>query len=168
MAEIIIRPYELKDFTAVSDIFWETTTRTEFANADERSAFRRFYLDSYLSQVAWVAESEGRVLGYIVATLDTLKDKAQWSAHLSLFEDLYERYPAHLHINFRPEARGLGLGSQLVAALENDLKQRGVPGLHLITAATARNVSFYLKNGFSHRVERLYNGKPLLLLGKTL
>jgi hypothetical protein len=56
----------------------------------------------------------------------------------------------------------------LIEELEADLQKIGVAGLHLITLSGARNVSFYQRLGFQHKVERLWNGKPLLFLGKTL
>jgi GNAT superfamily N-acetyltransferase len=168
MAQVIIRPYQTGDHEAVQEIFWETTTRTQFASINERVEFQEKYLESYLSQISLVAELNSVVVGYIVAAPTTSQDGAYWSEHLSLFADLYERYPAHLHVNCAEEARGHGIGSRLVERLESDLTGLGVGGLHLITLAGARNVSFYQKLGFLHKVERLWNGKPLLFLGKTL
>lgn len=168
MAQVIVRPYKTSDHEAVQDIFWETTTRTQFSSINERVEFQEKYLESYLSELALVAELDGSVVGYIVASITTNIEGAYWSEHLALFDDLYERYPAHLHINCAEEARGHGIGSRLVEQLESALKGPGVGGLHLITLAGARNVSFYQKLGFNHKVERLWNGKPLLFLGKTL
>ena len=95
------------------------------------------------------------------------------AAHIPLFDDLYDAYPAHLHINLTSAARGHGLGGRLIAALEENLRSTGVPGLHLVTDPHARNVSFYRKNGFTHAVERPLTTSdghtaPLLLLGKEL
>lgn len=173
MAQILRAPQVPGAFTSIAEIFWETSARTQFESPQERVDFQNRYLDLYTDQFpqhVLVAVAEARVLGYILGVPDTAGAKSilQANAHLALFEDLYQRYPAHLHINFRAEARGMGLGTSLVAAYENHLVGLGVKGLHLITTATARNVSFYQKNGFSHRVERLWNGTPLLLLGKTL
>lgn len=168
MAQILVRPYQDTDHEFVQDIFWETSTRTQFASINERVDFQQKYLESYLSELALVAELNQSVVGYIVASTTTHIEGASWSEHLSLFDDLYQRYPAHLHINCAEEARGSGIGSRLVERLESDLKGLGVGGLHLITLAGARNVSFYQKLGFSHKIERIWNGKPLLFLGKTL
>lgn len=168
MAQILIRPYQITDHESLQDIFWETTTRTQFTSINERVAFQEKYLESYLYQLAFVAQIEDQVVGYIVSAPQTHPQGLYWSEHLSLFDDLYERYPAHLHINCTEKARGHGVGSLLVTKLESELKSRGARGLHLITLAGARNVSFYQKLGFSHKVERLWGGKPLLFLGKTL
>jgi ribosomal protein S18 acetylase RimI-like enzyme len=42
-------------------------------------------------------------------------------------------YPAHLHINLLPAARGLGLGRKLMEAYINQLKELGIPGVYLQT-----------------------------------
>ncbi len=156
----------------VTEIFWETSSRTEFASPGEKASFQGRYLDVYLDHYphhAWVALLDGEVLGYIVGAPDTLgaADVRAANPHLAVFEDMFARYPAHLHINLTARARGQGVGGLLMQALEAQLRQERVPGLHLITSPTARNVSFYLKNGFTHRVERLWEGRPLLMLGKS-
>jgi ribosomal protein S18 acetylase RimI-like enzyme len=164
----VIRSYGPQDFSQLVDIFWETSARQNFSSDQEKAAFRHQYLDAYLNDVVLVATEGERVLGYILCQLDTLAHQSEWSPHLALFADLYEQYPAHLHINFRSESRGGGLGSALVVALEKMLAQRNIKGLHLITAAHARNVSFYNKNGFSHQVAREWKSSALLFMGKTL
>jgi len=168
MGSGVIRPYEASDFAQLVEIFWETSARTEFASEQEKLAFRQQYLDAYLSDVILVATAGPRVLGYVLCQTDTLGQRSQWPPHLHLFADLYAEFPAHLHINFRAEARGTGLGSALIGALEELLVQCGKKGLHLITAASARNVSFYNKNGFNRQEARDWKGTSLLFMGKTL
>lgn len=159
--------------SAIQEIFWETSARSDFETPLERQEFLERYLllytRDYPEQVL-VAVENNEVLGYILGVPDTKAASKILSAnaHLELFEELYERYPAHLHINFRSKARGRGLGSLLIQAFEEHLRGQGVNGLHLITSATARNVGFYLKNGFAHKVEKLWNGRPILFLGKKL
>ncbi len=167
MAPGLIRPYQSSDYSRVVDIFWETSARREFSSTLEKEKFQQQYLDDYLTQIALVYETQ-TVAGYVVATLDTLGMREKWPLHLNLFEDLYARYPAHLHINLASGLRGQGVGSQLLAALEKVLGEHKCTGVHLITSGAARNVSFYLQNDYSHKVERLWNDHPLLLLGKTL
>ncbi|GAA1739433.1 GNAT family N-acetyltransferase [Microbacterium paludicola] len=43
-------------------------------------------------------------------------------------------YPAHLHIDLLPEAQGRGLGRRLIETLLDELRRRGVPGLHLVAS----------------------------------
>jgi ribosomal protein S18 acetylase RimI-like enzyme len=58
-------------------------------------------------------------------------------------------YPAHLHINLLPRAQGLGLGRALIERLVGQLRERGVPGLHLgVSGTNARAIAFYEHLGF--------------------
>lgn len=168
MGACLIRRYEAQDKTQVEEIFWETSGRTEFASAEERRLFQHQYLDDYLSQVVWVAVEGTSVLGYILAQLDTLATESSWAAHLHLFRDHYQQYPAHLHINCHSAAQGKGLGGKLLVALEQELSSQGVKGLHLITSATARNVGFYKKYGYLEISRQPWKATELLLLGKIL
>lgn len=43
------------------------------------------------------------------------------------------QYPAHLHINLLPGWRGLGLGRSLIEAYLCQLRELGIPGVHLHT-----------------------------------
>ena len=59
------------------------------------------------------------------------------------------RWPAHLHIDLLPEARGIGLGAALMERWLHQLRQLGSPGCHLATIAeNARAVSFFERSGF--------------------
>lgn len=164
----MIRPYQASDLTQVEEIFWETSARKEFANEQERRQFQHQYLDVYLSQIAFVAIEGEQVLGYIIAQQDTLASESSWAAHLALFQDCYGQYPAHLHINCRSAAQGKGFGGQLLAALEHHLARLGASGVHLITAASARNVHFYKKYGYLEVARRPWKEVELLVLGKIL
>lgn len=60
------------------------------------------------------------------------------------------RYPAHLHIDLLPAARGHGLGRALVDRFTNELRARGVPGLFLgVSAQNAGAVGFYRHLGMT-------------------
>jgi ribosomal protein S18 acetylase RimI-like enzyme len=71
-------------------------------------------------------------------------------------------YPAHLHLNLVPAARGLGLGRALLGAYLERLAARGTRGVHLST--TDRNgaaLRLYERSGFSvaaRRETRAYRG----------
>ena len=59
------------------------------------------------------------------------------------------RYPAHLHINLLPEARGTGLGAGLMRAWLDRLRSLGVPGCHLGTLHENENaIGFFTHQGF--------------------
>ncbi len=60
-----------------------------------------------------------------------------------------DAYPAHLHINVAKAWRGCGLGRGLMSAYLNQLRELGLPGVHLGT--TDRNVTackMYERFGF--------------------
>jgi GNAT superfamily N-acetyltransferase len=59
------------------------------------------------------------------------------------------RYPAHLHIDLLPVLQGRGVGRQMMDRLLDELRARGVPGVHLgVDARNERAVGFYEHLGF--------------------
>ena len=63
--------------------------------------------------------------------------------------ELAERYPAHLHIDLLERARGTGMGRALVDRLLAELRERGVPGVHLgVDEANVNAIGFYAHVGF--------------------
>ena len=178
-------------YRAAEAVFWETAKRSEFDGEEQRRAYCRMYFDYYwehapgLFLLALARESAAdveldtdgkpRVLGYICSVADTRDhpELYELAPHIPLFDDLYDRYPAHLHINLIAASRGHGLGGKMIAALEARLRgdvpivQEGsaarsasipAPGLHLVTGAGARNTSFYRKNGFVDEYPRRLGG----------
>ncbi|WP_034520229.1 GNAT family N-acetyltransferase [Actinomadura rifamycini] len=64
------------------------------------------------------------------------------------FDD--SRWPAHLHINVAPEARGTGAADGLVNAWLDRLRATGSPGCHLQTLTeNTRAVRFFRRMGFT-------------------
>lgn len=64
------------------------------------------------------------------------------------FDDV--RWPAHLHINVAPEARGTGVAAGLMDRWFDRLKEAGSPGCHLQTLAeNTRAVRFFERMGFA-------------------
>lgn len=69
------------------------------------------------------------------------------SVHDYTFED--PAFPAHLHINLLPEARGRGAGGRLVRRWLDQLRVAGVAGCHLQTMAENHDaVAFFEALGF--------------------
>jgi len=59
------------------------------------------------------------------------------------------RWPAHLHIDLLPAARGAGMGTELMRTWLTRLRARGVPGCHLGTMAENRTaIAFFEHLGF--------------------
>ncbi|MDT0158442.1 GNAT family N-acetyltransferase [Microbacterium sp. ARD32] len=130
-----------------------------------------------------VESDDGRTIGYVVATDDTdafetwFRDE-WWPGVAARYpfsgEDEATRedgiigyatargpgrekhtaqYPAHLHIDLLPETQGQGLGRRLIETLFDELRRRGVPGLHL--GMNPENVgagAFYERIGM-HRLD---------------
>lgn len=130
--------------------------------------------------LSWVVEADdGRTIGYIVATDDTdafeqwfrdewwprIAERHPRPAHAAsreekLVEYAYGRgpgtepnaieYPAHLHIDLLPETQGLGLGRRLIETLFDELRRRGVAGLHLgMDPANTSAAAFYERIGLA-------------------
>jgi GNAT superfamily N-acetyltransferase len=90
--------------------------------------------------------------------LDTLKGGDVPSGELA-----DPRWPAHLHINLLPAARGKGAGRGLIEAWLARLRGLGSPGCHLGTLAENRNgIAFFRSVGFEP------HGPPCLVPGMRL
>lgn len=131
----------------------------------------------------FVAEVDGQVVGYIIGAANQRKYQRQVvsSLILGLWRNLrplnllpatlpylwriaryptphadWRAYPAHLHINLLPQARGLRLGEQLLQAYLLDLSERGVPGMQLSTTTENRAaLGLYRKAGFQELLTRV-------------
>jgi ribosomal protein S18 acetylase RimI-like enzyme len=58
-------------------------------------------------------------------------------------------YPAHLHIDLAERVRGLGLGRVLIERLLQELRARGIGGVHLgVDAENTNGIAFYEHLGF--------------------
>ena len=66
-------------------------------------------------------------------------------------EEVVAEYPAHLHLDLLPVLQGKGVGRIMMELLLEELRERGVPAVHL--GADARNhhaIGFYEHLGFTH------------------
>lgn len=112
-----------------------------------------------------------KLLGYLMCEPESTKALPHYqvrNATYAVFQDLFSEYPAHLHMNSHPDARGKGVGSALIAELVRRLEAAHVGGVHLITAPKQRNVEFYRKNGFTEEIQREWRGYPLLFMGRKI
>jgi len=81
-----------------------------------------------------------------------------------VFQNLYGEFPAHLHVNLAPEAQRRGIGSQLLAAYEGNLRSKGVPGYHLgVGAENQVGIGFYRKMGLTQLDVFPRYGKPMVI-----
>ncbi|MBI4570139.1 MAG: GNAT family N-acetyltransferase [Planctomycetes bacterium] len=76
---------------------------------------------------------------------DTVRDRRGYAGRF-----LDARWPAHLHMNLLPEARGGGLGRALMDAFIEHVAAAGVPGIHLETLAeNTWAIAFFRAMGFT-------------------
>jgi ribosomal protein S18 acetylase RimI-like enzyme len=146
------------------------------------------YLVGQLEHALVVADTEG-VAGYCLAAPDTrafeawaeaawwpvmreqypiLDDSSRDAETIRLFhapglasDVVVEAYPAHLHIDLLPRARGQGFGRDLIERQLASLQRAGSRGVHLEVGTDNTNaIAFYRHIGFEE-VER-YEGSILM------
>ncbi len=170
-ASLEIRKFRDSDELEVRDVFFQTSTKKNFLDQDEKEKFFYKYLGLYLEhypEFAYVSSID-QVIGYCVGSPQTnYLDLIRLQPHLSLFEDLFAQFPAHLHINFLPDFQGKGLGSKLLLAFEAELAGRNIAGVHIMTSSKSRNVAFYRRLGFTFECERESKDGAILFMGKLL
>jgi ribosomal protein S18 acetylase RimI-like enzyme len=80
---------------------------------------------------------------------------AEWRAVRGAPRSSLDGYPAHLHINLLPEARGRGVGERLVKAFLAEAGRRGLPGVHVTVLEENRAARrFFEKLGFAPLMRR--------------
>jgi ribosomal protein S18 acetylase RimI-like enzyme len=71
----------------------------------------------------------------------------------------FDKYPAHLHINLRQGFRGRGLGRRLIEHFRGQVRELGLPGIHLVAWGDNQGGRrFFEAMGF-----RLLREQPLVL-----
>ncbi len=196
---IAVRPYRGTDREAVRAIAysagymgdppdWYWRDVTSFADI-----WTAYYTDCE-PESAFVAESGGRVVGYLLGCVESARApspivalgrqvirrflllRAGTAGFLwrSIWDTVRERgsptgeiddprWPSHLHMNLLGEARGCGVGAQLMRAWLSRLREVKSPGCHLATLAeNTRAVGFFERMGFRHL------GSPVLVPGMRL
>ncbi len=158
----------------IDAIFFEASATKSFAGEAERQAFRERWLGRYLAREgewAYLAMAgDGKVAGYLIGSVRDPVGGAGYSgnAYCKAFAALTSDYPAHLHVNLAPAHRNRGIGGRLIAAFALDAARAGAKGVHVVTAAGARNVGFYERNGFRPLALSKLGESELVLLGRRL
>ena len=156
----------------VEEIFFLSSSLKNFSSEDRRQAFYKRWCGDYQSlypQEFFIIMDDDIVLGYLSGCSDSTQALSCLNIPgFSVFQDFFESFPAHLHINFHPDARGKGLGSILMNHYMNHLKLHHVTGVHLVTSPNVQNVNFYMRLGFNKTETRDFNGTPLYFMGRTL
>lgn len=153
-------------------IFYVSSSLKEFSSVESKIAFFKRWCGDYMSLFPdqfFIMKENQKVLGYLSGCNDSKAASALVTVPgFSVFSELFEKYPAHFHINLIPESRGRGLGSKLVEHYCEYLKFLHVKGVHLVTSAGAENISFYQRLNFDHEVQRQFNQMNLLFMGKIV
>ncbi len=159
---------------AIEEIFFLSAARQDFATAEDRHDFLTrwtgYYRECEPEGVFLAMASHGRVAGYLMGCADSRGALRLYRdiSHYRLFEDCFEAYPAHFHVNCHPGFRNRGIGARLVETYITHCVRAGLPGVHVVTVPGARNVSFYRRCGLDVAVTRSWQGKELLLLAARL
>lgn len=160
--------------SALDGIFFEASGTKSFASGAARAAFRERWLGRYLRTYPdWVylaLDGGGAVSGYLLGCLDDPAKTPMFDdiGYFKNFAALTARFPAQLHVNLAPAARGQGAGSRLVSAFAGDARKTGCPGVHVVTGRGLRNAGFYERQGFHEEGHIDWQGRDLVFLARSL
>jgi len=168
---------ELRDLLPqVREIFFLVSSRKKFSTEAEKEEFflrwTAFYLENCLDEF-WVAidSKSNRLLGYLMGCRQSQSAidyfKKELPSQLT-FQERFDEYPAHFHINCHPKMHGQGIGSILIHQYIDHLAKMKISGVHIITSKGAPNINFYKKNGLEECQEKQWKGHNLIFLGKKL
>ncbi|MFV0368029.1 MAG: GNAT family N-acetyltransferase [Hyphomicrobiaceae bacterium] len=171
-------PHDTELIAALDAIFYEASHTKSFESEGVREAFRHRWLGRYLddfpelSQVLFVGGTivPETLAGYVIGAHHdpALTDRYDDIGYFPLLADLTRRFPAHLHINLRHDLRGRGYGAVLIERFVEDVRDAGLPGVHVVTGAGLRNVGFYKRNGFEFSRTFPWKGNELVFLGRDV
>ena len=159
---MLIRTYEDRDRERVEEI----CVITDNSHLERNLLFTlycHYYID-YEKENCFVAEEDGKAVGYIISAKDNKVWKDRFTSILdsstpeirekglesiSGYLPFYAQYPAHLHIDIDPDYQRMGIGHRLMDALLAHYKNQGVKGVMLgVDPNNTKGVSFYKKYGF--------------------
>ena len=161
---MIIRQYVDRDRERVEEIC-EITDNSHLERNLLLTLYCHYYI-TYEKENCFVAELDGKVVGYIISAEDTKTWIDRFSSNLLSsstpliwekgiestkgYLPYYPEYPAHLHIDIDPEYQRMGIGKAMMDALLSHYKEKGVKGVMLgVDPENIKGVSFYKKYGFT-------------------
>jgi GNAT superfamily N-acetyltransferase len=157
---------------SLKHIFFTSSHTKSFDSEEAKEKFFMTWAGNYLKeypQYFYFAFEDDFLLGYLCGcpnSHDAVKNLK--IPGLAVFENEFEKYPAHLHINCHPESRGKGVGRKLIETYVEDLKKNNVPGLHIITGEDADNIKFYEKTNFDYKTLKPFKNVNLCFMGRDL
>lgn len=160
---IFIRPAANADWPRIRELCCLTGDNGNPIDKSRWETFAEKWIGPYqalLPEWAFVAEAEGKVVGYLTGCPNSaaFRDCARTRfalPQLAVEERfpapararLEREFPAHLHVNLEASVRGTGVGKMLLDAFVARLRDEKIPGLHAFCGADP--LAYYLKNGFS-------------------
>ncbi len=141
-------PNDIPPLLALVRRYWEFEGIEGFAALRIELVLQRLLAEPRLGAI-WVAESDGRLVGYLIAVLVLSVE------HRGLMAEIDEFFVL-------PEARSRGVGRQLLAAAETALAARGCVRLQLqLRVANSEARAFYEHRGYTARAGYELLDKPL-------
>jgi GNAT superfamily N-acetyltransferase len=141
-------PNDIPPLLALVRRYWEFQGIEGFAALRIELVLQRLLAEPRLGAI-WVAESDGRLVGYLIAVLVLSVE------HRGLMAEIDEFFVL-------PEARSRGVGRQLLAAAETALAARGCVRLQLqLGVANSEARAFYQRRGYIARAGYELLDKPL-------
>ena len=170
---ITIRPYDKKDFRYIQDICMATSALANDDTPINRVMLCAMYCDYYLDnqgEHCFVAVDENDIpVGYVLCAVDvgnydeqmserylplvrkiSSKHFFEYNAEIKIAERYVRSgYTAHLHIDILSDYHRQGIGTELIKALENHLKEMFVEGIHIVCSSKNKTAcAFYEKMGY--------------------
>ncbi len=157
----------------IEEIFFLSSSERTFDTDDARQRFLEawtgYYRESEPDGILLYLAPDGRVAGYLTGCRDSRTATRLYADIDSyrVFEDQFDTYPAHFHVNCHPDHRNRRIGGRLVEAFLDDCRGRGLTGVHVVTAEGARNIGFYRRCGFETIARRRWRDRDLVCLGRA-
>lgn len=132
------------DVEALTDLRWKWRVEERGESGMDRAEFSahfRSWVESHdQSHPAWVGRLDGPVVGMAwLAVLERIPSPGSPRRRSGSLQSVY----------VRPEARSLGLGARLVAAVIDEAVRRELE--YIVVHPTERAISLYRRAGFSER-----------------
>jgi GNAT superfamily N-acetyltransferase len=151
---MLIRPATIEDIAGIASLvqrYWEYESVEGFDRPRIETALGALLAEPDRG-ACWVAETEGRLCGYLLAAF---MFSLEHGGSMAEIDELFVSW----------EMRSLGVGALLLARAEGELAQRGLVRLQLqVGVANERARNFYARHGFRRRAGYELLDKPLASL----
>ncbi len=174
---MVIRKYKEKDYEQVKFICLNDMLNNEKADTLIKYVelmFCRYYIEIEPDCCFVAVDENDKPVGYIYGAKNFDDYQTEMKKYLQPISELdngvflpdalvemhdhaiyKDKYPAHLHIDILPDYQSKGIGSKLINAYCNYLKENGINGVMLIVGSDNDGARrFYERNGFIQLQEK--------------